>query len=162
MSVPNENDPLPTTRDPLSSLKTGVDRLFDEFTVTPFMAGLPSVFGSLASFGDLSPQTDIRETETEVIVTTEMPGIKEDDVTLSLQNRVLTLKGEKKSESRKDEDNYHMVERRYGAFQRSFRLPDSIDEEAVTAKLEDGVLTVAVAKRKEAQKTTKKIKIARK
>ena len=153
---------LPATRDPFASLKTGVDRLFDEFTATPFMTGLPSVFGSLASFGDLSPQTDIKETDTDVIVTTEMPGIKEDDVTLSLQDKVLTLKGEKKSETKKDEDNYHMVERHYGAFQRSFRLPDSIDEDAIKAKLEDGVLTVTVAKRKEAQKATKKIKIARK
>jgi HSP20 family protein len=126
-----------------------------------FMRGLPSVFGSLGG-GDLTPQTDIKETDTEIVVTAELPGVKEADVSLTLQNDVLTIRGEKKSETRKEEDNYHMVERSYGSFQRSFRLPDSIDENACTADFNDGVLTVRVGKRKDARKAAKRIEIGRK
>lgn len=153
---------LPAARDPFTSLRSEVDRLFDEFTTGSFMRGLPSVFGSLSSFGDLAPQTDIKETDKEVVVTTELPGINQEDVSVTLQDKVLTMKGEKKSETRKDEDNYHMVERHYGSFQRAFRLPDSIDEDAVSADLSDGVLTIRIGKTKAAQKATKKISIGKK
>lgn len=155
-----KQDPkVPAARDPFTSLRSEVDRLFDEFTGSSFMRGIPTMFTGGA--GELRPQTDIKESDSEIVVTAELPGVKEKDISLTLQDKVLTIKGEKKSETKKDEDNYHMVERSYGSFQRSFRLPDSVDEDACTADFSDGVLKVTVNKRKDAQKSARRIEIGK-
>lgn len=150
-------------RDPFTALRTEMNRLFDDFTGI----GFPSfprfdlgVFGGHA--GAVAPVVDVKEDDKKIIITAELPGLGEDDVDLSLRDGVLTLSGEKKSEKEEKGENYHVSERRYGSFQRSFRLPESVDDAKVSASFDKGVLTVELPKRKEAAKQAKKIKIAKK
>jgi HSP20 family protein len=90
-----------------------------------------------------------------------LPGIDEKDVEVLVRDGVLSLKGEKKSERDEKKDNYHLVERSYGSFERSFQLPDSADEAQIKADFNKGVLRVVVPKRAEAVKTEKKIPIGK-
>ncbi len=107
----------------------------------------------------LSPSIDVVENDTAIVLTAELPGITEEDVDVSIHNGVLSLKGEKKMEKKDDKDNYHVVERRYGSFQRSMRLPPSVDEAAVAAKFDKGVLTVTMPKKPDAAPAERKIAI---
>jgi HSP20 family protein len=123
--------------------------LFDSF-----MGGLPAFFGMLGtgtgrSF-PLTPQLDVKETDKEIVVEAELPGIDEKDVSLALQDGVLTIRGEKKHEVDEAKENYRIMERRYGSFQRSLRLPDTVDEDKVEASFNNGVLKVSLPKRPEA------------
>ena len=101
----------------------------------------------------------MKETEKELVVKADLPGIDEKDVQLTIQDGVLTMRGEKKSERKDDRENYHLVERSYGSFQRSIRLPDTIDEDKIAARFDKGVLTVTLPKRPELVKAEKKIEI---
>ena len=107
------------------------------------------------------PSIDVRETDTDLVVEAELPGMDEKDVSVTLSNDVLTLKGEKKSEREEKKEDYHLMERSYGSFQRSFRLGDTIDPDKVTAAFDKGVLKVTLAKRPEAVKTEKPIPIGK-
>ena len=107
------------------------------------------------------PSIDVRETDTDLVVEAELPGMDEKDVSVTLSNDVLTLKGEKKSEREEKKEDYHVMERSYGSFQRSFRLGDTIDPDKVTAAFDKGVLKVTLAKRPEAVKTEKPIPIGK-
>lgn len=139
---------------PLLSLRKQVDTLFDEFDR-----------GFWARGAQFPVRSNISETEKEVCVTAELPGLTEEDVDVSVVGNRLMIKGEKGSESdeRKDEEGrlFHRIERVSGAFQRSIALPFEIRADAVTAEVKDGVLTVTVAKPPEALEHTKKIKVAR-
>ena len=84
------------------------------------------------------------------MVEAELPGIDEKDVSLALQDGVLTIRGEKKHEHDEEKEGYRMTERRYGSFQRSVRLPDTVDEDKVEASFNNGVLKVSLPKRPEA------------
>ncbi len=105
---------------------------------------------------------DIRENGSEIVIEAELPGMEEKDIDVSLKNGMLTIKGEKRSEEEKKEDDYHLTERRYGSFQRSFRVPDTVNEDKIDAHLEKGVLHVKMAKKPEAAGTAKKISVAQK
>jgi HSP20 family protein len=107
----------------------------------------------------LTPALDVKETEKELVVTADLPGIDEKDVNLTLQDGVLTMRGEKKSERKDERENFHLVERSHGSFQRSIRLPETIDEDKVEARFDKGVLTVTLPKRPEMMKAEKKIAI---
>jgi HSP20 family protein len=98
-----------------------------------------------------SPLVDISENENEVKVQAEIPGMKKDDVNITIQDNVLTIRGEKKQEKVDKEKNYHRVERCYGTFQRSFTLPTAIQADGVKAKYDNGVLTVILPKAEEAK-----------
>ena len=97
------------------------------------------------------PVVDIFETEDEIKVVAEIPGIKKDDVKISLQDNVLTLKGEKKQEKEEKDKNFHRVERSYGSFQRSFSLPAAVQADKVKANYKDGILTITLPKVEEAK-----------
>ena len=92
------------------------------------------------------PKVDISETKNDLVVTADLPGLKLDDVSIHIENNVLTLKGEKKKEEEKEGTNYYRVERWSGKFTRSFALPDTVDANKVKATFKDGVLTVTLAK----------------
>jgi HSP20 family protein len=151
---------------PFESLRHEVDRLFDD--VTRGFAGLPS-YGRLADFGPswpwesaasvAAPAVDVAEKEKEYQVTAELPGLNESNVQVTLIDDVLTIKGEKREEKEEKDKNYHLSERRYGAFQRSFQLPPGIDQNKIEANFRNGVLTVVLPKAPEAQTKTKKIAI---
>ena len=107
----------------------------------------------------LMPSLDVKETAKEIAVEAELPGLDEKDVSLTIQNGVLTIKGEKKFEHEEQKENYHVMERRYGSFQRSLRIPDTVDEERIEARFDKGVLKVTLPKRAESVSEQRKIEI---
>jgi len=108
----------------------------------------------------IAPSVDVHENDKEIVIEAELPGIEEKDIDVTMQNHVLTIKGEKKIVTKEDKDDYHMMERRYGSFQRSMRLPDTVDEDNVAAKFDKGVLTVTLTKLPGEESKTRKIDIA--
>ena len=146
-------------QDPFQSFRTEIDRLFDSVlggggfpSLTSFRQGFPAAQG-------LTPTLDVKENEKEIVVKADLPGLDEKDINLTIHNGVLSLRGEKKSEHTDERDNYHVMERSYGSFQRSIRLPDTIDEDKVEARFDKGVLTVTLPKRLEMVSAQKKIEI---
>ena len=151
--------PAPRSRDVYGSFRNEMDRLVDSFFGGGF---LPRRFldWPASAERDLVPEIDLSEDADGFRVTAELPGLDPKDVEVTLADGLLTMKGEKKSESKTDKDNLHITERRYGSFLRSIRLPDTIDENKVKASFDKGVLTVRVAKKPEAVKAPKKIAIS--
>lgn len=147
----------PAPVDPFGAMRSEMDRVFDNFLGRRWGA-LPSIFGE-GNGRMASPSVDIRENENEIVVETELPGLEEKDVSVTMRDGVLTIKGEKKSEREEKKDDYHVTERSFGSFQRAFRVPDSVDEDKIVASLEKGVLHVTLPKKADAQKPEKKIPI---
>ncbi len=147
-------------RDPFTEMRAEMDRIFDNFLGPNFLGPWPRVSRSEPS-GISAPTVDIRENENEFVFEAELPGMGEKDVQVTVRNGVLTLKGEKKSERDEKKDTYHLVERSSGSFERSFRLPDSADEEKIAADFNKGVLRIVVPKRAEAVKAEKSIPIGK-
>jgi HSP20 family protein len=111
----------------------------------------------LMTSGMFVPAVDIYEDEHSITLKVEVPGMKEQDFDIRVENDTLTVRGERKFEKEEKEENFHRIERRYGAFSRSFSLPKSVDAEKVEASYEAGVLNIRLAKRAEAK--PKQIKI---
>lgn len=141
--------------DPLFSLHREMNRLFDEV----MGGGLPMP-GERGTRQILNAQVNVSEGENEIRVEAELPGVSEQDVDVSLDDDVLTIRGEKKFERKDDKENYHFVERSYGTFQRSLRLPFAVDPEQVRASFENGVLTVTLPKSARAERT-RRIQVGR-
>ena len=145
--------------DPFSAMRAEMDRVFDSFLGRGFgRFPMPSRVGDSDA---VVPNIDVRETETELVVEAELPGMDEKDISVTLNNNLLSLKGEKKSEREEKKDDYHLMERSYGRFQRSFQVADTIDADKVTATFEKGVLKVTLPKRPEAVKAEKRIPIGK-
>ncbi len=144
-------------RAPFHSLHREIDRVFEDFNRN---FGLPAMRGAGdAASGLLSPSTDVVETDATVEITAELPGVNEDDIDVTIADNVLTIRGEKKAESREEKDNVHVVERSYGSYQRSWRLPSDVDADKIDAQFKDGVLKVVVPKPPEAETKTRKIAV---
>lgn len=105
------------------------------------------------------PSADIIETETGIVVKADLPGLDASDIDVSISEDVLTIKGEKRKEEEKTGERYHSVERYYGSFQRSFRLPSSVQMDKAEATFEKGVLTISLPKTEEARKKEIKIQV---
>ena len=101
--------------------------------------------------GAWSPSVDIFENQNEIVLEAELPGMKPEDVNISIENNVLTIHGERKLEKKDESDNFHRVERSYGSFTRSFTLPPTVRSENARAEFENGVLRLTLAKREEAK-----------
>jgi HSP20 family protein len=97
------------------------------------------------------PAVDIAETQERFLITAELPGVEPDDVDISVENSVLTLRGERKFYRETREDDFHRIERRFGAFARSITLPSTADPERINASFDAGLLTIEVPKREEAK-----------
>ncbi len=106
-----------------------------------------------------SPDVDIHETEDSFVVKAELPGLTKDDVKITLRDDVLTIRGEKKQEKETKKENYHRIERNYGAFHRSFTLPTSVRSDKIEATYEDGVLTLTLPKVEEAEPKEIEVKV---
>jgi HSP20 family protein len=104
-----------------------------------------------------APAVDIYETEGEVVLTAEIPGIEEKDIEIKVEDNTLTLKGERKFEKETKEENYHRIERAYGSFFRSFTLPSYVDQDKIEAEHEHGILKIRMPKRAELK--PRKVKI---
>jgi len=128
---------LATMQEEMNSL---FDRLFDRFPERKDI-----------SEGIWSPCVDISETKDDLVITAEIPGMKKDDIKISLNDNILTLKGEKRQEKVVDEENYHRIERSYGALHRSFTLPTTVQQDRVKASYKDGVLQITLPKAEEAK-----------
>jgi HSP20 family protein len=112
-------------------------------------AGTPRSAASLMR----APETDVVETEREIRVQVEMPGLKRDHIEVDVENNVLTIRGEKREERTEgQEGRYHLAERRWGTFARSFVLPRDVDADNIQASFEDGVLTVRIPKSEKARR----------
>lgn len=136
--------------DPFVAMQKEINRMFNEFG-----RGWPARFAD----GDVSPRIDVAETDTALEVTAELPGIDEKDVDVMLRDDVLTIRGEKKSEREEKKADFHLVERSFGSFSRSIRLPFEADSEAVKANFAKGLLKVTIAKPAQVKEKTVKIPV---
>lgn len=126
----------------------------------PQLGRLPRVFGENGGAGiEWAPAADISETEKEYLVKAELPGIKREDVKVSVEDSVLTIEGERKQEKEEKGEKTHRVERFYGSFCRSFTLPDDADAQNIRAEGKDGVLRVHVPKLKAEKPKAVQIKV---
>jgi HSP20 family protein len=112
------------------------------------------------ALGEWAPEMDLAETKDALVVKAEVPGIEPKDIQLSLKDQVLTIKGEKKQEKEEKDEHYYRMERSYGSFSRSIRLPSPVDEAKVSATFKNGLLTVTLPKTPAAKGTTIPIKAA--
>jgi len=124
--------------------------LFENFAETPGKEQLAA--------GSFVPAVDIYEDEHNLVLKLEVPGVNEDDLNVSLENNLLTVSGERKFEKEEKEENFHRIERRYGSFARTFRLPSTVDAEKVEASYDKGLLKITIGKRAEAK--PKQIKVS--
>jgi HSP20 family protein len=139
--------------EPFASLQREIDRLFEDFG-----RGFPS-FPSARLVPDLTPKMDVTESDREIELTAELPGLEEKDVQINFADGVLTIRGEKKAEKEEKDKDYWTSERSYGAFARSIELPDGVDPDTIKATIDKGVLKVTVPKPAPAQ--VKKIDVKR-
>mgnify|MGYP001142520202 FL=1 len=139
--------------DPFVSLRRDVDRIFEE-AFNGFGRGLSAWSGASA----VTPTLDIADTDTEVVVTAELPGLDEKDFEVTLAGDILTIKGEKKAEAERRNGDAYYVERRFGQFSRSVRLPFEA-EESIEAKYDKGVLTIRIPKPADAQRSVRRIEV---
>ena len=134
------------TYDPFRELRTLQDEVNRVFS---------SSFGRSGESGMMrgawNPSVDIFENKDQIVLEAELPGLKPEDVNISIENNVLTIHGERKFEKKDEEDNFHRVERSYGSFTRSFTLPPTVSSENVDATFDNGILRLSLAKREEAK-----------
>jgi HSP20 family protein len=148
----------PAYADPFQAFRAQMDKLAEGFFgggrwATSFPA--PSGNGE----GLVLPSIDVKEDDGALVLTAELPGMDEKDVELSVRHGMLTLKGEKRHDYEETKDQMHVMERRYGSVQRSWRLPEEVDPAGITATFDKGVLTVTMPKRPDAKPATRKIDI---
>jgi len=142
---------------PLVALHREMNRLFDD-VFNRFDTGMPSLLGRTPGFpGGAWPSVEVNASENEVRVSAELPGMDEKDVEVLVDNDILTIRGEKKSES--EDQGRRFSEHYYGRFQRSIALPFEVDEEKAQAAFKNGVLTVTIPKSATAKDTAKRIAI---
>jgi HSP20 family protein len=132
--------PTPKPSTGLMTLRQEVDRLFDRF-FEPWRGQEEA-----RAIGEWAPNLDVSETKDALIVKADVPGMEAKDIQVSLQEQMLTIKGEKKQEKEEKDENFHRVERSYGAFMRAVRLPVPVDAGKVAASFKNGVLTITLPK----------------
>jgi len=107
-----------------------------------------------------SPRADVSENNESYVIKVELPGVNKNDVKITLHEKILTIKGEKKQEKEEKDRNFHRVERSYGSFERSFSLPSGVKSDKIDAAYKDGVLTVTLPKVEEAKPKEIEVKAA--
>ena len=139
--------------DPFSNLD-------DMFARMPSLLGRwPRLSGEGEGAVEWSPTVDISETDAEYLLKAQLPAVKKEDVHVTFDDGMLTISGERKQQKEEKGEKYHRTESLYGAFTRSFSLPDAINASAIRADSKDGVITVHVPKSKAEARTSKEIKI---
>ena len=133
-------------------MRREMDRLWDSF-----FEGRPA--RRAREEGEWLPSLDVSETKGDLVVKAELPGIDPKDIDISLNEGILTIKGEKRQEKEEKEEGYHLVERSYGSFTRSIRLPREIQNERINATYKNGVLKITLPKSEETKKREIKIKV---
>ena len=134
-------------------MRDDMDRLFNMFMSRPYDSE------DVAEV-DWAPSVDITENENGFLVKAELPGMNKDDIKITLQDNVLTIRGEKKEEKEIKDKSAHLCERKYGKFVRSFRLPSAVDNKKIDADFKDGVLNLNLPKAEEAKPKEIEIKMS--
>ena len=154
----------PTSWRPFEALRHEVDRLFDDFYrndwLRPFRApgsAASPIFSRSLEWS--MPAVDIVERERAFEITADLPGLDEKSVEVVLRNGNIVIKGEKREEKEEKTDDYHLRERQFGSFERTFALPDGVEAEKIDARFNKGVLTVTLPKTAEKQKPEQKITV---
>lgn len=114
----------------------------------------------MLAVADWAPSVDISETDTAYLIKGEIPGVKKEDVKVTLEDGMLTIKGERKQEKEEKGKKFHRVECSYGSFMRSFRMPDDADENKVKAEFKDGIINVTLSKSAKAKDKAKSINVS--
>lgn len=135
---------LPTFPSDILGMQKDINRMFENF----FRGGLEDSSLMTSSW---SPAVDIAETGDEYLAKVELPGVDKNDIKITMENNILTIRGEKQQEKKEKDVNFHRVERFYGSFQRSFELPGSVKTEKMDAEYKDGILTIHMPKAEEAK-----------
>lgn len=162
-----ESTQAESTWHPLAVLRNEMDRMFDGFW-RRMVPGAPlrrtevepqSLWRFDNDFGFAVPNMDLVETEKDFRIKAELPGMDASNVELAISGDVLTIKGEKKDEREEKAENFHLSERRFGSFRRSFQLHPGVDVEQIEAKFDKGVLTVTLPKTAESAARQRKIEV---
>ncbi|MDH3263916.1 MAG: Hsp20/alpha crystallin family protein [Paracoccaceae bacterium] len=150
-------------RHPFGALREEMNRLFDEFDPWNWPLRRPDFMPEMAwpwaKEGRMAPAMDLVERDDAYEVSAELPGLAPEDVEVEMSDRVLTIKGEKREETEKKEADYHLSERRYGAFRRVLTLPDGVDADRISAKVVNGVLKVTLPKLPAAKSSAKRVAV---
>jgi len=147
---------------PFENLRDEIERVFENFgfRTRPPMRSLFDVDLSWPTNGlAMAPAIDVAEKDQEFEITAELPGLDAKDINVTVSDGTLTLKGEKKESKEERDKDYHLTERRYGSFMRSFRLPETVEADKIAASFAQGVLTLKLPKSAKAQQATKKIEV---
>jgi HSP20 family protein len=144
---------LPTFPSDVMNMQREINQVFDNF----FRGGLPEDEAFVPSVW--TPAVDIAEHENEYSVRLELPGVNKDDVKITMQHNVLSVRGEKKQEKESKGSSFHRVERSYGAFQRNFTLPSTVKADRIDASYADGILTIVLPKAEEAKPKQIEVKV---
>ena len=139
-------DVTPAGRSPLVEFRSEMNRLFDSFLREPFGALSDSLSDTMTSWGRWAPTVDVSETETSIVVRSELPGLEPNDFDITVTGDRLTIAGEKKETVEKKDQDVHHREIRYGSFSRTVPLPTSVDRQDVSADYSQGVLTITLKK----------------
>ena len=134
----------------METLRQEMERVFDRF--------FEPRWDEFEAVGAWAPKLDFSETKDAYLVKAEVPGVEQKDISVSIQDQMLTIKGEKHKEKEEKDEKYHRVERSWGAFARTIALPAGVDTEKVNATFKDGVLTVKLPKTPAAKGTTIPVK----
>jgi HSP20 family protein len=141
--------------DAFRSIQQRFNRIFEE-SFAPFTFPIEENLSAMTR----ASSCNIYETDNEIVVKAELPGVKKEDLKVSMDNNTLLIRGERKFEEEIKRENYHRIEQRYGKFQQSFRLSTGIDVTAIVAEFKDGVLHVTLPKVEEAKAKTVEVKVA--
>lgn len=154
----NEVDKADDGRSLRPSFYNEIDRLFDNFFSD--FGRFPSTLFGKDRLGSFSPKIDISEDEKSIDIAAELPGLDEKDIQVSLKDDVLTIKGEKKHEDEKKDKDFYRVERSFGSFERSIRVPQEIDADKIKASFKKGVLKVSLPKNEKAKEKARRIEVS--
>jgi HSP20 family protein len=150
---------IPSTEDnTFMAMHQRMQNLFDEFSHRLGMPAWPSMPGPFNG-GFLRPSIDIKGDKNQYTLSLELPGVERDEVQLEVEGDTLVISGEKRQEKDNSEENYHFVERHYGAFQRVLSLPTDADADNIRANFKNGVLRVTIGRREEAREGVKRISV---
>jgi HSP20 family protein len=165
MNTEERKSDRPAPWRPFEGLRREMDRLLEDFQMGSWRSPFGRTMSDVEPFwrGEIgwgkAPAVDVVDTETAYEITAELPGLDESNIDVKFSDGTLTIKGEKRDEKEEKKKDYYLSERRYGSFQRSFGVPNSVDADKIEANFKNGVLTVTLPKTPEAQRSEKKIAI---
>ena len=147
----NPTRDLATFPSDIFNMQREMNKMFDSFSRGVDEPTLPN--------GNWMPAVDVAEEDNEYVVKIELPGVNKEDVKITLESNILTIRGEKKAEKETNEKNYHRMERSYGSFLRSFTLPTTVKNDKIDAEYRDGILSITLPKAEEAKPKHIEVKV---